>query len=205
MSRMPDTQVIALTGTMGSGKSTAARLLGKKIPVTDCDAINAALLEKDQPGYLALKKAGYPVFDENELIDKAKMAGLLFTDEKAKKEIEAILHPLILQKIHEWTARQKGICAVEVPILFESHLENEFDQIWCISASREISLQRLAKGRSISREEADRRLAFQFPIEVKESLSDEVIYNNGTPAELEAALDEKLQNLAFKINSVRNA
>lgn len=195
MSKLPGSEVIGITGTMGSGKSTATGILSRYIPTTDCDQLNARLLEKDQPGYLELKKQGLLYTDENLNIDKPKMAKAMFTDPEYKQKCESILHPLILQAMKDWIAEQKTTCAVEVPLLFELGLEKEFDEVWCISCSLPVALERLSAGRNIDPEEARRRLAAQLSPAEKEAKSQKVFYNNGTVEELESQLLQALEKI----------
>lgn len=196
MSSLPEKKVIGITGTMGAGKSTATHILSKHIPVTDCDQINANLLLPGQDGYLALKKKGMLMIDEQGFLDKKATAARVFSDTEYKKEYEQILHPLILQKMEEWISSQTEICAVEVPLLFELGLENSFDEIWCISCSEQKAIQRLMDYRGFQKEEALARIAKQYSRTQKEENSDVVIMNDGTQLELEKKIEELLNKQA---------
>lgn len=195
MSKLSGSKVIGITGTMGSGKSTVTSILSKHIPTTDCDQLNARLLEKDQPGYLELKKQNLLYTDENLNTDKQQMASRMFTDSEYKKQCEAILHPLILQAMKDWIADQTGLCAVEVPLLFELGLENEFDEVWCVSCSLPVALERLSSKRNVDPQEARRRLAAQLSPAEKEAKSQKVFYNNGTVEELERNVLQALEEI----------
>ncbi|MCF0246229.1 MAG: dephospho-CoA kinase [Ileibacterium sp.] len=196
MSSLPEKKVIGITGTMGAGKSTATHILSKHIPVTDCDQINANLLLPGQDGYLALKKKGMLMIDEQGFLDKKATAARVFSDTEYKKEYEQILHPLILQKMEEWISSQTEICAVEVPLLFELGLEHSFDEIWCISCSEQKAIQRLMDYRGFQKEEALARIAKQYSRTQKEENSDVVIMNDGTQLELEKKIEELLNKQA---------
>ncbi len=187
-------EVIAITGTMGSGKSEVRRILSDFIPTTDCDMLNARLLEPDQAGTRALKKAGlYPETEDGQL-DRMALSKMMFDHPEIKKQVEGILHPLILEAMDQWIEKQRGLCAVEVPLLFEANLQDHFNLIWCVMTDPQIALERLETGRHIPREEAQRRLDHQWSPEQKAALSDIIIRNDATKEELHqrvnAALDQ---------------
>lgn len=184
---------IGLTGSMGAGKSSVLKILGQSIPVTDCDQINARLLEKEGKGWKALQKNGLLFLDETGELDRKAMADAMFEDPKTRKQIEGILHALILEEMDAWIAGQQGLCAVEVPLLFECDLEGHFDETWTVACSYETALQRLESGRHIAREEARRRLALQMAPEEKISRADKVVYNDGSQDELQTQVRTLLE------------
>lgn len=186
--------VIAITGSMGSGKSMVRTLLQNRIPTMDCDSINAALLKKEAAGWKALKEAGLLYARESGEIDRQAMADAMFGNPALKVRVESILHRLILSAMQRWIDQQKGLCAVEVPLLFEAGLEKEFDEIWCVMVDQKTALERLEKGRHIGPDEALRRLASQMDPAIKAEKSDAVLYNDGTIADLQAQIDALLAN-----------
>lgn len=188
MSALPET-VTALTGTMGAGKSTAAAILRKWFPVLDLDAVNADILQPGKAGYAALDMDWIPHRPDG-AIDRKEMAARMFADPQRKKEVESILHPLLVREMEAWIQAQSGDCFVEVPLLFEAGLQDRFDQVWCITCSQQTALERLENGRHISRKEALERLAHQWPARQKASGSDVVIHNDGSLQELEQKLKE---------------
>ena len=172
---------IGLTGIMGAGKSSVIAILKEaQIPVLDCDRINAELLEKGNKGHQALiHQYGDLVCDANLNIDKQKMSDLMFNHPQVKKEMEAILHPLIKQAIEEQlTTLNTEVAVVEVPLLFEVKWEDAFDEIWVVSCEESLLLERLSKYRGISQAEAKRRLAHQNPQQEKCARADVVLENN---------------------------
>lgn len=190
---MSDRKVIGLTGTIGSGKSMVRSILSAAIPVTDCDGINSDLLQKDGRGYLELQKNGLLCVDEHSEIDRPAMADQIFDDPNKRKAFEAILHPLIIDELQNWISEQDGLCAAEVPLLFECHLENMFDEIWTVTCSDQTALERLETQRHISPEEAKRRLALQMSVEQKAAKSDVLIHNDGSVEDLKQTIDALLK------------
>ena len=179
---------IAITGTIGSGKSTAVDILRKKgYDVFVCDEYNAYLLEKGNAGYLAVKEAFPKCFDGEEL-DKKKLAGVVFRNRKEKAKLEGILHPLIIEEMKR-EMKEKHTFFAEVPLLYECGLEGLFDSVVLVTSKKSIALQRL-QNRGIDEKEGKRRLRNQMSSEIKKKLADEIIYNNGSLSELEKSVTE---------------
>ena len=196
MSKLSNQKVIAITGSMGSGKSKVSELLSQTYPVIDCDRINEVLLKKGNEGYEELIKKPYIQLLENGEIDKVAMSQCMFTDFSIKKEVEQILHPLIFSKIDEWVSQQESFCVfVEVPLLFEIHAQSHFDAVWCVVCDEDIALERLQKYRHVSCEEAKRRLNTQMSVEEKKSKSDVILLNNGSIEELKKQIQIELERL----------
>ena len=193
MHKMSEKKVIAITGTIGSGKSMVSSILSKNYPVIDCDQINAKLLEKNEDGYNELIKLPWIILDDNGNIDKKKMASSMFSNREYKEKVESILHPLIFKKIDEWKKNQSSsLIFVEVPILFEIQAQSHFDEIWCVSCDLDTALNRLVKYRNFTYDEAMMRVKHQLDPEYKKKLSDVVILNDGSIADLEKQINEIL-------------
>lgn len=195
MSDMSKKKIIALTGSMGAGKSQVSQFIRQMYPVLDCDRVNAQLIEPNGEGFIQLKEKGLITTLENGQLDKVQLAKDMFSNPEIKKEVEKILHTLIYKKVEEWISEQTAsLIFVEVPLLFEIHWENRFDEVWCVVANEEVSLYRLETYRHISKEEAKRRWAAQWSVEDKKKKSDIVIENDGSLEELE----EKVKNILRK-------
>ena len=95
MSKMSKKKVIGITGSMGSGKSEISRYLRKKYPVLDCDQVNADLLKKGNLGYQKLNDLHIVELDSNGEIIKESLASYMFSNIEHRKQVEAILHPLM--------------------------------------------------------------------------------------------------------------
>lgn len=192
-------KVIAITGSMGSGKSQASCYISKFYPVLDCDKVNASLLEKGQEGYEKIAQLNWVVFDDQGNIDKKKMAFSMFQDINKKQEVEAILHPLIFDKIKQWTTHQnEALLFVEVPLLFEIKAQNKFDEIWCVYCDEKIAMQRLIQYRHFTFEEAKMRLDQQFSVSYKKENSDVCIENNGDLNDLYCCIDRALERSLYE-------
>lgn len=171
---------IALSGVMGAGKSSVIAVLKEAgIPVFDCDEINAQLLRPEEAGHAALlERYGSRFIDAKGEIDRQALSDHMFETTEGRREVEAILHPLIKQRLQEEMARcGSEIAVAEVPLLFECGWQDAFDETWVVAADEDILIARL-KGRGVSEQEARRRLAAQMSQEEKIALCDVVLYNN---------------------------
>ena len=171
---------IALSGVMGAGKSSVIAVLKEAgIPVFDCDEINAQLLRPKEAGHAALlERYGSRFIDAKGEIDRQALSDHMFETAEGRREVEAILHPLIKQRLQEEMVHcGSEIAVAEVPLLFECGWQDAFDETWVVAADEDILIARL-KGRGVSEQEARRRLAAQMSQEEKIALCDVVLYNN---------------------------
>lgn len=183
MSKLSEKKVIALTGCIGSGKSTVGQLLAKHIPCLDVDKVNASLLK--------------PEILQDLYLPKQEMTQRLFSDPDYKQAVQACLHPRIKQIVLEWIDQQTTSCVVEVPLLFEVGWQDEFDMVWCVLTSPERALDRLVGCRHLTREDALARMANQWDPQDKASRSDVVIMNDGSFEQLEQEVERKYYDHIF--------
>lgn len=194
MSKLSKKKVIGITGSMGSGKSEISRYLRNKYPVLDCDQVNADLLKKGNLGYQKLNDLRIVELDSNGQIIKESLASYMFSKAEHRKQVEAILHPLIFEQMHKWIYEQESsIVFVEMPILFEISAQDHFDSIWCVVADLDVALSRLQTYRNFTREQALARLVSQMNPEEKMAKSDIVLQNNGTVEQLHKQIEEALK------------
>lgn len=182
---------IAITGIMGAGKSSCSNLIvDLGYDVVDCDQLSHQLIQQGHQAYQQVVSAfSTQILDEQGEINRSSLATCIFEDIQKKQQLEAILHPLILQEIQD-RARQceKPLFFVEVPLLFESGMEQYFDEVICVSASLSIILERLQKGRGITLQQAQQRLNYQMNQEEKMKRSSFVIWNNHSLEEVRQQL-----------------
>ncbi len=176
----------AICGNIASGKSSVQKILENKgFKVLDTDDVSRKLLTvKNKELYEAFKN--YDVFENGEF-SRYKTGKLIFSDEKARKLIASIMHPQIRKEIELFFDRHKNEdrVFVAVPLLFESKMENLFDEIIFIYTNDDIRLERLIKRNNYTKEHALARMNSQLPQDEKVKLCDYVIYNNDNFEELE--------------------
>jgi dephospho-CoA kinase len=189
-------RIYGLTGGTGSGKSEVARrFMELGIPVIDADKVGHQILE---PGGIAVE-AVVQAFGEkvltNARIDREKLGALIFSDEIARRTLNAIVHPLIKRGIAERCVEraQQGHPAVlvDAALLAESGRREEWlDGLIVVTCRDDLRLKRLVESRGINAAMARLRMAAQTPPELKIPLADWVIENEGTIEQLRERVDE---------------
>lgn len=180
---------IAITGTIGSGKSTVSKYLSEKgYCVFDCDEVNKKLLKTR--AYELLYNDFCECFT-NRTLDKAKLSEIVFTNSDKRLKLESIMHPLILNELN---SINNDLIFAEVPLLFETNWDKYFDSNLLVISDKDISLERLYK-RGLCYLEANKRIDSQMPVSEKMKKADEIIYNNGTLFDLYQKIDEWLNKL----------
>ena len=168
---------IILTGGIGTGKSSAAKIfkqLGYK--VIDADVIAHKELENSKE---EIKKLFGEEYIKNGMVDRKKLGNIVFNNSMKKKELESLLHPKIRQKIKEEVQKlesSKEKYIIDIPLFFESK-EYEADKIIVVYAPKEIQIKRVMERDRLSFEEALKRVESQIDIQRKRELADIVIDN----------------------------
>jgi dephospho-CoA kinase len=190
---------IAITGSIGSGKSEVGRILTRLgHPVIDADAVTAEVLKRGTEVYgLLVETYGEDILDPDGDINKPFLADLIFQSPHDKEKVESLMHPAIWHEIDVRCAVYSAskLVFVEVPLLFETNSQGRFDRNIVVLAEQEIALQRLMECRHIERDEAFRRWESQMDPVLKMELADDVIINEGNLDELEIAVQNYLKKL----------
>jgi len=180
---------IAITGTIGSGKTEVSKYLRKLgYDVFDCDEVNRELL--NTRAYELLHDDFKDCFISGKL-NKQLLASIVFYDSQKKAKLESIMHPLILEKLQK---RKDNPLFAEVPLLFESGWDKYFDEKLLIVCDYDIALKRL-ENRGISKEDGKKRIENQMSVEEKINKATRIIYNNGSLDELYTSIDTYLKEL----------
>jgi len=190
---------IAITGTIGSGKSLALSLLAQLLPSTvyDADLENRILLDTDTEVRALIRSAfGDSCFDEQGNPDKKKLFQLITADESAKNLLEGILHPR-LEKIwtplaHKAKGKKFNFFIAEIPLLYEKGLEQFFDRIILVACSESVRKERLNLKRRLSDKETSAWLKNQTSQDKKISLADHLLWNDASPSTLELQIRQIL-------------
>lgn len=185
---------IGLTGGIASGKSTVAAMFRDlHIPVIDADEIAHRVTAINGEAYKPIVEAfGRDILDANGAIDRRKLGTIVFDDEQKRKQLNAIVHPLVrkhmLQQKEQYAKQGKKVVVLDIPLLFESKLEHLVDRILVVYVDEQTQLHRLCERNGFSVEEARARMKAQMPLEEKKKKADAVIDNNGTIEETKRQL-----------------
>ena len=172
--------LVALTGNIGSGKSTVLRLFEKEGASTiSADKIVHDLLEKDHVKARIVSIFGPSILDKKGQIDKRALADIVFSSKEKKDALERIIHPLVYEEIRRFYKKNSPrIVVSEIPLLFETNRHGEFDRVIVVYCNEKCLFERL-KNRGLFEEDVKKRLKFQMPVEEKIKLADYVIENSG--------------------------
>lgn len=191
--------MIGLTGNIGSGKSTVAKLLAEQgARVIDADVL--AREATDDAGVLAEIAAtfGQHLVTDGSL-DRAALADVVFSDEGRRRQLNGIIHPFVRRRAAELAAgyREAGeqVVVQDIPLLFEGNMQDRFDRVFVVTAPLETRLERVRQRSGLTDEEFRRRDAAQLPLEQKAALADFVIDNSGEPEELRGQVEKTWREL----------
>ncbi len=178
---------LGLTGGIGSGKSTVARMFGQMgAVILDADTLVRGMLEPGQEAAKAVAEAlGSHVLNEDGGVNRKVLAALVFGDEGARLRLEAILHPRVVaarrERVQALAAQgaSGAVVIAEAALIFEAGTWTEFDGVILVTAPAELRKTRL-KAAGWDEGEVLRRMAAQWPEERKSELADWVVDNGGS-------------------------
>ena len=185
---------IAITGSMGSGKSTVAQLIRDMgYHVKDADQIAKEHLESDCVKTALLKRYGQRILTCDNTIDKAYLASRIFNYPAEKRQLEDLIYPFVYAEL---TARSdEKIVFSEVPLLFESNGEHYFDEIWVVVSDEVTMFERLKKNRNYTDTMIQERLQHQMSQHDKALLADVIIENNSDTDNLKKQIENQLERI----------
>lgn len=192
---------IVIAGTIASGKSTLSKIISDLgYEVIDSDKVNRELLEKGNKNYQAIKNSG--LFDEafdKDVLDKKKLAEIIFKDSKKRSELNKISHKNILEEIKKRIDKSNDkYIFIEMPLYFSIMDKFKTDQVWLLDAKKDVQLERLMKRDNISLDYAKRKLESQENKDFMIKNSDIVFDNSKDILSLEKQVVEKLKNMEKK-------
>ncbi len=190
---------VGLTGGVASGKSTVAALLRELgAVVVDSDVLAREVVEPGTPGLAAVLEAFGPgVLDADGRLDRPALGALVFGDEPARRRLEGILHPLIRARAAELEAAAPDGAVVvhDIPLLVETGQADRFDAVVVVDVPVETQVERMARDRGMSREDALARVKAQASREERLAVATHVVDNTGTREDLRDRVTEVLEEL----------
>lgn len=192
--------IVALTGGIGSGKSTVGQMFAKLgAIVIDSDQLARDVIERGSIGFdEVVAKFGNEIL-KNDEIDRQLLASIVFKDPKKRSELEQVTHPLIRKTFAEVVARSESNSIVinQIPLLVESNHDYKFDHVITVSASEVIRTQRLLK-RGLTVDQIRQRMQAQATDQMRESIADSVIVNESDEQNLSDQVEIIWEQLRLK-------
>jgi dephospho-CoA kinase len=175
---------VGLTGGIGSGKSEVSRLLAELgAVVIDADAAAHEVVAIGTPGLAAVVETfGDGVLRPDGSLDRAGLGRLVFGDDDKRQQLNAIVHPLVGERMRELeaSAAADAIVIYDIPLLTENSLASAYDVVVVVDAPIEVQLDRLVRLRGMAESDARARIAAQATREQRRAIADVVIDNSGT-------------------------
>ena len=191
-------KVIGLTGGIATGKSTVSAYLKKKgFPIVDADIAARKAVEKESDGLNQIVATfGKSILTHDQSLDRAKLGAIIFADSQKREQLNQIVHPIvreIMEKEKNEALKHHEYVIMDIPLLFENHLQNTVDEVWLVYTSENIQLERLMRRNHLTESEALNRIKSQMPIDEKRNLADVVIDNNLELEHLYHQIDQVIQ------------
>jgi dephospho-CoA kinase len=177
---------VAVTGGIGTGKSVVlAELAACGAPVVDADSLVHEALRAGSSAADAIRaRFGDSVIARGGDVDRVRLGAIVFQDDHARRDLEALLHPEVYRRIETWMRAREAegvpVAVVEIPLLFETGHERDFDCVIVTACGSEEQVRRTMSRSGMSEPEARRRIAAQWPLAEKVQRADFVIETDGT-------------------------
>ena len=197
------TRKVALTGGIATGKSYVAnRLRAAGVPLVDADVLSREVVAPGTPGLAAVRKRfGPDAVRRDGTMDRVRVGQIVFKDKRARLDLEAIVHPAVAKAINQFfddLPKRTPFAVADVPLLYETGRDKDFHAVIVVACPRDTQLQRLMERNKLSKEDAERRLNAQLPIDQKVKKATHVIRTDGTFDETNAQVDALIQALTAK-------
>ena len=194
---------IALTGGIATGKSyVAAKIKEAGVPIVDADVLSREVVAPGTPGLAAVRKRfGPDAVRRDGTMDRVRIAQIVFKDKRARLDLEAIIHPAVQRAIDDFFAqlpKRTPFAVADVPLLFETKREGQFQSVVVAACPRELQLMRLMERNKMSKEDAERRLNAQLPIDQKIKKATHVVRTDGTFEETDEQVADLIKKLSAK-------
>ena len=177
---------VALTGGIATGKShVRAEFERLGVPTIDADKLARDVVAEGTPGFNAVvARFGRGVVDDTGALDRRKLGSIVFSDPVGRRDLEAIVHPVVVSAIETWFAslgnRAPGFAVADIPLLYETGRHREFDVVIVTACDPLTQLTRVMARDGITETDARARIAAQLPIQEKVARADYVIRTDGT-------------------------
>ena len=195
--------VYALTGGIGTGKSTVAALLGKCGAYVVCadDLAREAVLPRSSALNSLVARYGVEILLANGELNRERLGNVIFDDKAERTYVESVIHPVVASLTSDKFSKAirenpEQVFVYDVPLYFEAGLDKKpFKGVILVSTPKEIAIQRAVERDCVAREQAEKRYACQIPVEEKIARATYVVDNSGSPDELRIKVNELFNKL----------
>ena len=195
------TKTVAITGGIGSGKTTISKYLKKNnFAVHESDSTVSQIYKKPNKLFLSFlkKNVSKEVVTRNK-IDKQKIAEIIFSDKKIKQKLENYIHKEVKKSRDSFVKKniknKKNLIFVDIPLLFENKLEKNFDKVLCVIAKKKIRRERVLRNKKFTKKTLQKIFKFQVSDIERKARSNIIIYNNDTKKDFVFSLEKALIKL----------
>lgn len=188
---------IAVTGGIGSGKSTVCKIINSLgYPVYSCDEVYKSVLRDGQTVAELVKEFGEQILNCDGSLNRPALSAIVFGDEEKLKKLNKITHPKIFEKLFEISSNNEGVVFYEVPILFEGGYEKLFDSVLVVLRDRDKRINCVMSRDNLSEEEVVSRLNKQYNYDIGNFAKYYVIHNDGNIYDLMRKVTNFLSKIA---------
>jgi dephospho-CoA kinase len=186
--------LVGLTGGIGTGKSTVARMLEKRGAVVfDADVLARQAVAPGTPGFdQVIERFGPNVLAPGGGLDREALASIVFSDPAARRDLEGIVHPEVRRMFAEGCEEYRDsdrVVVFSAPLLVETGMHTAFDLLIVVSAPVATQIERLMRDRGMGERDIQARIAVQLPLEAKAEVADILVDNEGTLEDLERRVE----------------
>lgn len=186
---------VGLTGGIATGKSyVVSQLRAAGVPVVDADVLAREAVAPGTPALAAITaRFGDAMLARDGTLDRAALGTVVFADQAARRDLEAIVHPVVragIAAFFDGLPAATPVAVADIPLLYETGRERDFDAVVVVACAPEEQLRRLMTRDGLSREAAAQRISAQWPIADKVARADAVIRTDGSHEETNAQVRE---------------
>jgi dephospho-CoA kinase len=193
-------KVLGLTGGIGSGKSTVARLIADLgVPVLDADQLAREVVEPGRPALAEVAATWPQAIGPDGKVARKRLADIVFTDPAQRLRLEAIMHPRIQalsdERFAEMARKGHGLAIYEASLLVESGRYKEFDGLVVVTASPETQMERVLARGDLTEAQVQARIDAQLPLLAKVRVATHLVDNDGALAATKAQVERLVASL----------
>ena len=195
------TKTIAITGGIGSGKSTfCSKLKEKGFKIHSSDEQVAKIYKNPEKKFVTyLRTIGLSKSISKKNIDKKIISKIIFENKQIRKKLELYIFKIVRKKRSDFIKQEKQkktkLIFIDIPLLFENNLEKQFNKVISIIASKQVRLQRLKKTRKMTENQFKNITRSQTSDVIRKKKSDYVIYNNSTLKDYKIKINKLISKL----------